>query len=221
MLKKHFLLALVIFFIAAVSLGAQQAVTFSFASDDNHAGKNFYCDILNPQTIKAMQVPVDLMVDRNDIAFGGIVTIQSFMELEARITAYNCVAFAGQFLHMWSMEGFIRFRHIDGPPPMPILRIDFDNAVLTSFSPTATDAGETLTLQVSESVDNGMLMTPMTLLPGIGVNAGDLIIYEDLGITFTNITTGHGTLLIPLTAAGDFNDDWKSEGSFSASGCQG
>jgi len=42
-------------------------------------------------------------------------------------------------------------------------------------------------------------------------------VFEDFALTFTNIITGNGSILIPL-AGGVFADTWKSEGSFSGSG---
>jgi len=217
MSKKIISIVLIVFFIAAAGAWSQNAVTFSFASDDNHAGKNFFCDVASPRIIYAGQVPVDLMVDRNDTMNGGIVTIQSYMRMRASIFQYQCVPHGSGFLHIWSMKGYIRFYHVD-TPLLPILHIYFYNAVLTSYSPNNVDAGETLTLQVSESVDLNMNMTPMNLLPGIGVNAGDLIAHEDFAFTFTNITTASGSILIPLAAGGVFADSWEAEGSFSGSG---
>ena len=218
MTKKNLLAALIMLFLFTASVTAQQAVTFSFASDDNHAGANFYYDPATPMNIFGSRVPVDLMVDRNDNSTGGIVTIQSYMYFRGEIIQYMNIPFAGNFLHIWKLHGYMRFYHNDNPL-LPVLNINFNNAVLTSYSPTNTSAGETMTLQVSESVDPNIIMSPMNLLPGIGVTPATLAAFEDFALTFTSIKTGAGTILIPLAGGGAFNDAWKAEGSFSASGC--
>jgi hypothetical protein len=216
-MSKKILFIAAILFITIVSITwAQDAVTFSFASDDNHAGRNFYCHMTDPHSIVASRVPVNLITDRNDTVNGGLVTIQSYMYFRGVIHNYQMVPHNGNFLHIWSLEGYIYFYHVD-TPLIPVLRITFNNAVLTSYSPVPNAAGETLTFEVSESVDPNIHMTPMNLLPGIGVNPVNLSVFEDFALTFTNVNTGGGTILIPL-AGGVFADDWQSEGSFSGSG---
>jgi len=216
MSKKYLFITAMLLLTIVSMTWAQDVVTFSFASDDNHAGKNFYCNMTDPQSILASRVPVDLMTDRNDTVNGGLVTIQSHMYFRGVVYNYQMVPHNGRFLHMWSVEGYIYFYHVD-TPLLPILRITFQNAILTSYSPTPNAAGKTMTLEVSEPVDPNMVMTPMNLLPGIGVNPINLSVLENFALTFTNITTATGVILTPLIG-GVFADAWKSEGSFSGSG---
>ncbi|MEM1206974.1 MAG: hypothetical protein AAGN66_27320 [Acidobacteriota bacterium] len=200
------------------------AVTFSFASDDNHDGPTFHGqrtfspnDITAATTMSADSlVNVDLMVDVNDDKTGGVVTYQATLRFEGEINNWNVSPQGGGFLHSWEVsEGKIHFDQLG--TGSPILTITFESALFTTYSPSTDYLGSTATLQGSEEVDNSIKFVAHPVLAGIGVSSSLLSASEDFAFTFTNLRLPNGSAL-PLIRFGYFWDSWVSEGSFSAHG---
>ncbi len=221
MLRKILLVASVSL-LAASAAWAKPPVYFSFASDDYHEGPTFKAS----GALLYGQGRVDLMVDQQSDFEGGVVIFPSFFELKAQMHSYNVVAVGPAFLHIWEYEGELSFTHYDTAFGFPLLLTTrFKYAVLTSQSPSATQAGETMTLQASQSVDSNVVFRD-----GAGLEAVLNLVYpddyvgysSDFAFTFTNVRSG-GLVGPPpnVDPGGKFRDDWESEGSFSASGGNG
>lgn len=210
--------AIIIFIIciSIVFLNAREDISFSFASDDNHEAPTFYTTAAPTSTVYGSG-KLKLIVDLNKHSGGGTVEYFCYFNLKCRTSNHIVTAFGPGFVHNWrASAGSIVFRHIDPVHGNPtILRITFNSAIITSWSPAGNIAGPTMTLQVSEKLDPNIIFTVFPKLQGIGVPA--LVEEEDVSLTLTDITTNAGNMTIPLNAAGQFLEVWKSEGSFSAS----
>jgi len=205
-----------------VAAAPAAAVTFSFASDDNHDGPTLrgnsggsMPDDLNEAASFSLDstVDVDLIVDLNDDAAGGLVTFQAELEVAAAIRSYSVAARGANYVQQWDLDGVIAFRHA-GTGQL-LLTITFDNALFTSLSPSIGSLGETASLQGSEGTDPVIRFRTFPLLQGIGVNDGAVSASEDFAFTMTRIrrTPGGG---LPYLDHGLFLSNWISEGSFSA-----
>jgi hypothetical protein len=193
-------------------------VYFSFASDDEKNAPTFDGTQSEGRKLTGDAV-IDLMVDVNNDANGGIVTFQAKMDAEIFILQprYGC-GIGSNFFSAVQVKGTIEFSHFDPTTTLPypkILTITFTNGVLSSYSPSPLFFGETMSLEVSESVDPVIQFTCHPMLQGIGVN--NLTMSEDLAFTFTHVRTTLGGTLVGMDTMGYFMDDWKSEGSFSDS----
>ncbi|MEM9592955.1 MAG: hypothetical protein AAGD06_01740 [Acidobacteriota bacterium] len=198
------------------------AVTFSFASDDNHDGPTFHGaptfstdDITDAAQMSVdSTVNVDLMVDLNDDKAGGVVTFQATMTFGGSIQIWDQASQGGKYLHSWEVsEGTIHFAQLG--TGTPILTITFESGMFSSFSPQYYYLGSTATLQSSEEVDSSIRFTAHPLLQGIGVSGTQLSTSEDFAFTFTNVRIPNGSSL-PLIRHFLFWDSWVSGGSFSA-----
>ncbi len=193
--------------------------SFSFASDSFHNGPTFKGEGGSGRFYSG--AIVDLMVDVNSDINGGIVTFLSNLNLKAEAREHRVFDFGGQYLHVWKVYSEMQFTHLNPRLNTPILDIGFKEALLTSWSPNEYTAGETMTLQTSQSVDPSMYMNARTLLNGIGVPQTTLDFSKDVAFTFTNVRSvydnGNEDKLVNLDGEGNFKDDWISEGSFSAS----
>ncbi|MCP3960319.1 MAG: hypothetical protein GY719_20950 [bacterium] len=215
--------ALPVFLICLLALTVPaHAVTFSFASDDNHDGPTFnghsggsMPDDLNEASAFSVDgvVNVDLMVDLNDDAPGGIVIFPAEFFFAGSISNYTPSARGANWVQTWDVDGVATFRHAG--TGQNLLQITFDGALLTSLSPSLGTLGETATLQDSEGVDPTIRFRTFPLLQGIGVNDGAVALSEDFAFTMTRIrrTDTNG---LPFLDHGLFLRSWISEGSFSA-----
>lgn len=198
------------------------AVTFSFASDDNddgptfqgHSGGSMVNDFNEGSAPSADgTVQVDLMVDLNDDASGGVVIFPSVLTFGGNISGYSVVARGAGFVHQWDVSGSFTFRH-QGTGQL-LLVVSFDNGLFTTYSPSVGSLGETATLQDSAGVDSALTFTPSTMLAAIGVTSTSVSASEDFAFTLTNIRS---TVLsgLPYIDHGQFLHGWIAEGSFSA-----
>lgn len=222
MLRKTLLIASLCL-LAATTAWAKPPIYFSFASDDYHEGPTFRGD---GGEISG-EARVDLMVDQQSDFEGGVVIFPSTFKLTAKMHSYQVVPLGAGFLHIWEFEGEFAFNHYDVAFGFPLLLTTrFKYAVLTSQSPSNTQAGETMTLQASQSVDGNV-----SFKDGAGVEAVLNLIYpddyiargSDFAFTFTNVRAGGSVIGPPpnLSLGGKFTESWESEGSFSASGGEG
>jgi len=207
---------------ALVAATPALAVTFSFASDDNHDGPTFQGhsggsmpDDFNEASAFSVDaiVNVDLMVDLNHDVGGGIVIFPSEFTFDGTISNYTLDSRGGNWVHSWDVSGSFNFRHAGTGQLLLVVR--FENALLTTLSPSPGSLGETATLQDSEGVDSGISFQTFTLLQGIGVPSSAVTLSEDFAFTMTRIrrSTGIG---LPFIDHGEFLNGWISEGSFSA-----
>jgi|GEM_PF-2030690 len=191
---------------------------FSFASDSNHNGPTFK-GYAGTTTI-AGGAEVDLLIDTNNDNYGGLITILSNFNLKGEGYDYNVFNIGSQYLHVWKFYSEMNFTQASANASKDILGIGFKEGVLTSWSPSPYTLGETMTLQCSQSADPSIYMNAYPLLNGIGIPAYYLSGSKDVAFTFTNVRSlepnGNVNNLVNLSK-GIFKDDWKAEGSFSAS----
>ena len=201
-----------------------QPTNFSFASDDNHDGPTFF--LFAPTSLDDGagvsldgDVNVDLVVDLNDDVNGGLVTFQSTLDFDAELYDYQIVPWGADWVHQWRARGTIYLSHLDGAAASLILRIGFDNALVTSWSADPTTLGQTVTIQDGEKIDPGILFSAGPFLTGLDVFNSTLAKGESFAFTLTNVRDA-GTLkhFPKIDTTGKFLDKWIAEGSFSASG---
>ncbi len=233
-MKKFVSLVLILFLLASsipcfaqevdstnVQLAAVEPPTtlFSFASDTFHNGPTF-TGFGGTNTFSS-KAEVDLMVDLNNDNYGGTVTFLSILNLKAEVYNYQVFSIGPQYLHVWKVYSEMTFTHVNPSVNAGILGIGFKEGVLTSWSPSPYTLGETMTLQDSQSADPSIYMNSLPLLKGIGAPQEYLSNSKDLAFTFTNVRSiadnGNVNNLVNITKEGMFKDDWKAEGSFSAS----
>ncbi len=191
---------------------------FSFASDSNHNGPTFK-GYAGTTTI-AGGAEVDFMIDTNNDTYGGLITILSNFNLKGEGYDYNVFNIGSQYLHVWKFYSEMTFSQANGGSVKDILGIGFKEGVLTSWSPSPDTLGETMTLQCNQSADQSIYMNAYALLNGIGIPSYYLSSSKDVAFTFTNVRSlepnGNINNLVNLSK-GIFKDNWKAEGSFSAS----
>jgi len=198
-----------------------QSVSFSFASDDHHAGPTFF---VREDGVIESRARVDLMVDVNNHTRGGQVTFQATLAFLGKVTRHQRCPYLGKWLHIWTVRTErLRFDHIapgTGLNPL-LLEVRPTNIILTSISTDPNFVGETMTMQVSELVEPNITFAPGPRMQGIGVFPGDLVRSEDLSFTLTNLRSKSGIPLVRINAAGEFLESFSTEGSFSASADKG
>jgi hypothetical protein len=138
------------------------------------------------------------------------------------MTNYKVIPWGANFLHIWDFEGSFSFNHYDVLLGNPfLLGTKFERAVLTSLSPSATQAGETMTLQDAQSADpvvayqdGGPFEAVVNLIyPNDYVSLG-----SGFAFTFTHVRVGDFGTTPPNLSGGQFKDEFKAEGSFSGEG---
>lgn len=200
------------------------AVTFSFASDDNDDGPTFVGnsggsmpDDLNEASAFSFDgaVNVDLMVDANEDAVGGVTVFKARLFFAGRTSNYGLQGRGAGWVHSWDVDG--EFLFVDAASGQPILAVTFDFGWLSTTSSNIVALGDTATLQTSEGVDPSITFTTFTPLHAIGIKNVHVAASEDFAFTFTNLRAsparGGGPARIDH---GEFLGDWLSEGSFSA-----
>lgn len=185
---------------------------FSFASDTFYNGPTFS----GAKNFIKSGAEIDLMVDLNNDRIGGTVTFLSRLDLKAEIYNYQVFSIGPQYLHVWKVYAEMTFVHRNDPTYPPLLTIAFKEGLLTSWSPKPDLLGDTMTLQNNQNADPGIYMLPHPLLIGIGVKEYQLAFSRDVAFTFTNVRTKNNDL-VRLSRSGYFENEWQSEGSFSAS----
>ena len=161
-------------FFASIACFGQDTVYFSFASDDHHDGPTFSG---SGDYISGV-ARVDLMMDTNDDGTGGQMTFLSDFDFGGQIRNHQVVPVGADFLHIWEVySSQTTFIHVN-TTFLPILVIGIDDGVLTCISPNNNTAGETMTLQSSESVDTACVVFPLnflaTLIGNNHVNSEDV-----------------------------------------------
>ena len=198
---------------------AKPPVYVSFASDDYHEGPTFtgYGGEIHGKA------RVDLMVDQQGDSEGGVVIFPSWFTFDAEIVKYSVIPWGANFLHIWDLKGSFSFNHYDVMLGSPfLLGTAFDTAVLTSLSPSATQAGETMTLQDSQSADAAVVFQDGGPFEAVVDNPypPDYVgVGSDFAFTFTHVRVGDFVGAPPnLSSGGKFKDEFKAEGSFSGQG---
>lgn len=202
-----------------------KSVTFSFASDDHHAGPTFNISGGNIISAKAL---VDLKVDLNNHTNGGQVTFQSVLVLEGQLFKHQvCTVSLPStigYVHTWIIKPTVlRFDHIaPGTVLLPdLLEIKSDYLIFQAVSTSPQFIMDAANITIHERLSPTIAFIPGPRMIGIGVNPPNIQYNEDVAFTLTNIKRNAGGVLvsgpIPIDAAGNFLSDFVAEGSFSAS----
>jgi hypothetical protein len=219
MFRKVALVLVLGLLVSAGLASAKPVVSFSFASDDHHEGPT----VTGFDSSFGGVILANLVTDLNDDASGGLVIFPTEAYLGFYDVRKHRVERCGShYLHTWKVSGRLDFIHRDALAFLPLLTMGFVEGTLTSISPDVDRLGETATLQVSESVDALTQIYPQSLLNAVLAVSGltPITSSEDLAFTFTNLRKTDGSQDRPRLDAvtGLPVDEWKAEGSFSASG---
>ena len=217
MSRKIFTLFAVLVLVGAAAW-AKPPIYVSFASDDFHEGPTFTGFGLE---IKG-KARVDLMLDQQGDGEGGVVIFPSWFAFEAKIVNYKVIPWGANFLHIWDLSGNFSFNHYDVLLGSPfLLGTKFENAVLTSLSPNVNQAGETMTLQDSQSADAIVAFQdggPFEAVVNLTYPNDYVGLGSGFAFTFTHVRVGDFVGLPPILSSGQFREEFKAEGSFSGEG---
>ena len=209
-----------------IPLPPLKSVTFSFASDDHHAGPTF---TITGGNIISAKAPVDLMVDLNNHTNGGQVTFQALLILEGQLMKHQVCTVSLPttigFVHTWVIKPTVlRFDHIAPGTLLPpdLLEIKSDYLIFQAVSTSPTFIMDAANITIHERLAPNILFIPGPRMVGIGVNPTNIQYNEDVAFTLTNIKriVPGGVFFsapIAIDAAGNFLADFVAEGSFSAS----
>ena len=135
---------------------------------------------------------------------------------------YKVIPWGANFLHIWDLEGNFSFNHYDVLLGGPfLLGTKFENALLTSLSPSATQAGETMTLQDSQSADASVMFQdggPFEAVVDLIYPPDYVALGSGFAFTFTHVRVGDIVGAPPTLSGGQFKEEFKAEGSFSGEG---
>jgi hypothetical protein len=197
---------------------AKPPIYVSFASDDYHEGPTFTG--LGAKIIGKARV--DLMLDQQGDFEGGVVIFPSWFTFDGEIYNHQVIPRGANFLHIWDVKGDFSFNHYDVGLGSPfLLGTKFNNAVLTSLSPNAGQAGETMTLQDSQSVDALVVFQdggPFEAVVDLNYPIDYVSVGSGFAFTFTHVRVGDFQGPPPLLSSGQFKEEFKAEGSFSGEG---
>jgi len=215
--RKTFTLFAVLLLVSAFAW-AKPPLYVSFASDDYHEGPTFTG--LGPEIHGKARV--DLMLDQQGDFEGGVVIFPSWFTFEAKIVNYKVIPWGANFLHIWDLSGSFSFNHYDLGLGSPfLLGTKFETALLTSLSPSATQAGETMTLQDSQSADASVAFQdggPLEAVLNLVYPNDYFSLGSGFAFTFTHVRVGDFVGSPPNISGGQFKDPFKAEGSFSGEG---
>lgn len=197
---------------------AKPPIYVSFASDDYHEGPTF--------TGLGSQIQgkarVDLKLDQQGDFEGGVVVFPSWFTFDAKIVNYKVFSWGSNFLHVWDLSGSFSFNHYDVVLGSPfLLGTKFERAMLTSLSPSSTQAGETMTLQDSQSADSAVIFQdggPLEAVLNLVYPNDYISLGSGFAFTFTHVRVGDFGSVPPNLSGGQFKDPFKAEGSFSGEG---
>jgi len=197
---------------------AKPPIYVSFASDDYHEGPTFTG--LGPEIHGKARV--DLMLDQQGDFEGGVVIFPSWFTFDAKMVNYKVIPWGANFVHLWDFEGSFSFNHYDVLLGSPfLLGTKFERALLTSLSPSATQAGETMTLQDAQSADASVVFQdggPFEAVVNL-IYPNDYIgVGSGFAFTFTHVRVGAFGTVPPNLSSGQFKDEFMAEGSFSGEG---
>lgn len=217
MSRKMFTLFALLVFIGAAAW-AKPPIYVSFASDDYHEGPTFTGYGAKIQA----KARVDLMLDQQGDFEGGVVIFPSWFTFDGEIVNYQVIPWGANFLHIWDLSGSFSFNHYDVGLGSPfLLGTKFDRAVLTSISPNAGQAGETMTLQDAQSVDANVVFQdggPFEAVVNLVYPNDYVSLGSGFAFTFTHVRVGDFVGAPPLLSSGKFKEEFKAEGSFSGEG---
>ena len=217
MSRKIFTLFAVLVLVGAAAW-AKPPIYVSFASDDYHEGPTFTG--LGPEIHGKARV--DLMLDQQGDFEGGVVIFPSWFTFDAKMVDYKVIPWGANFLHIWSFTGSFSFNHYDTILGSPfLLGTRFETAVLTSLSPSATQAGETMTLQDSQSADASVAFQdggPFEAVVNLPYPDNYVSLGSGFAFTFTHVRVGDFVGAPPILSGGQFKEEFKAEGSFSGEG---
>ena len=219
MSSRKILMLFAILALVGTAAWAKPPIYVSFASDDFHEGPTFTgfgFDIRG-------KARVDLMLDQQGDGEGGVVIFPSWFDFEGTVVKYQVIPWGVNFLHIWDLKGDFEFRHYDVLLGSPfLLGTKFENAVLTSLSPFVNQAGETMTLQDSQSADAIVAFGdggPFEAVVNLVYPDNYVAIGSGFAFTFTHVRVGDFVGAPPIVHSnGFFREEWKSEGSFSGEG---
>ena len=220
MSRKIFMLFAVLVLVGAAAW-AKPPIYVSFASDDYHEGPTFtgYGSVIEGKA------RVDLMLDQQGDFEGGVVIFPSWFSFKAEIVKYTVIPWGANFLHIWTLSGSFGFNHYDVFFGNFLLGTKFDTAVLTSLSPSATQAGETMTLQDSQSADANVVYGdggPFEAVVNLNYPDNYVGVSSEFAFTFTHVRVGTFGFTPPnVSTDGKFKDEFQAEGSFSGEGGNG
>jgi hypothetical protein len=217
MSRKIFTLFALLVLVGAAAW-AKPPIYVSFASDDYHEGPTFTglgAEIHG-------KARVDLMLDQQGDFEGGVVIFPSWFAFDAKIVNYKVIPWGPNFLHIWDLSGSFSFNHYDVGLGSPfLLGTKFETALLTSLSPSATQAGETMTLQDSQSADASVVFQdggPFEAVLNLVYPDNYVGLGSGFAFTFTHVRVGDFVGAPPNLSGGQFKDEFKAEGSFSGEG---
>lgn len=173
-----------IFIVAVAGLMAAnaQAVTFSFASDDNADGPTFMGtpvltagepdDVAGPSFMPSSGDVIDgrpidgdgevftfLSIDLDEDGPVDVLYVPALFEFEADFTSYAPFAIGGMTAHNYTMDGSFKFYDAASEVPTLLMEVVFTGALFTSFGPDAGTWGQTATIQGSESATSSVSIT--------------------------------------------------------------
>jgi hypothetical protein len=217
-MSRKILTLFAVLVLAGAVAWAKPPIYVSFASDDYHEGPTFTglgAEIHG-------KARVDLMLDQQGDFEGGVVIFPSWFTFDAKIVKYQVIPWGANFLHIWDLEGRFSFNHYDVAFVNPfLLGTRFEHAVLTSLSPNAGQAGETMTLQDSQSADAAVVFQdggPFEAVVNLPYPDNYVSLGSGFAFTFTHVRVGAFGSAPPLLSSGQFKEEWVSEGSFSGEG---
>lgn len=201
-----------------------QRVCFSFASETNDDGPNFYAQVPNLITDGSFWngdglVQAELLIQPFCDA-GPVIGRKVYVKFFGRHYDFQQNFFAGAFAQDWAMRGGIVFVDLDTGDAL--LEIYYEEALLTSWSPDNPVIGHTLTLQDSEAVDRHLKFVSSpdldALLAAEGFPPALLDRGEQFTFTLSNVRRPGGVspFFPNINAVGDWFDEWVADGSFSA-----
>lgn len=211
---------------ASVAVSSAHAgVTFSFSADSNNAGPEFTGQsaptlpfniasdggIFNPNS----SVIVELLVDVNGAMPGGGTVFNSIFDFSGVTASYSVIPFGNGYAHHWVMSG--SFTLTETGSGLEVLRVDFNQALFSSFSDSTDLLASTATLQTSETLDAGLTFTAGAPLVGLGVTNADLALGENFAFALSNIqAVGNSSAPLTLGANGNWMQNWIGDASFTA-----
>ena len=212
--------------VCSLMAATSQAALFSFASDDNADGPTFSgltgtVDDAIPFDFSA-SIDVDFLVDLNHDAPGGTVTFPgATFEFLGFIGGYAPITFGGAVVHNWTLgDAMYTIKDATGAD---ILTATFNNALMTSFSPSGSTMGQTATIQGNDLTDSSLTFTAgPALTAATGLTDDSLTLDKNFEFTLTDLEAAALGGLVPLAPA-QFDPqvlvpavDWTAEGSHSA-----
>lgn len=212
--------------VCSLMAATSQAALFSFASDDNADGPTFRgvsttVDDAAPFDFSGT-IDIDFLVDLNHDAPGGTVTFAgATFEFLGFLTGYTGIPFGGAVVHNWTIgDAMYKIKDATGAD---ILTATFNNALMTSFSPSPTTMGQTATIQGNDMTDASLTFTAgPALTAATGLTDDQLSVDKNFAFTLTDVDALFLGGPVPLTPA-QFDQQllipavsWTAEGSHSA-----